>query len=181
MLGFVILAPLCLQNLSTVQLISWNLNEFPQFSIRRQVENNWLPWQHLRTKEHFKTCKIILNGLKKTCKISLQYLESFRSYWDKFPIQEDSPPGYIVLRKTQISYFKTNIRPEKLDCNFCFFFTKFLPVRLALECHTILWPMNEQESFFEWSMSWSFILINTIFIFFSWSIIWFIKFEFLSA
>ena len=57
MLGFVIIAPLCLQNLSTVQLISWNLNEFPQFSIRRQVENNWLPWQHLRTKENFKTCK----------------------------------------------------------------------------------------------------------------------------
>ena len=65
MLGFVIIAPLCLQNLSTVQLISWNLNEFPQFSIRRQVENNWLPWQHLRTKENFKTCKIILNGVKK--------------------------------------------------------------------------------------------------------------------
>ena len=80
MLGFVIIALLCLQNLSTVQLISWNLNEFPQFSIRRQVENNWLPWQHLRTKENFKTCKIILNGVKKTCKISLQYLESFRSY-----------------------------------------------------------------------------------------------------
>ena len=50
---------------STVQLISWNLNEFPQFSIRRQVENNWLPWQHLRTIENFKTCKIILNGVKK--------------------------------------------------------------------------------------------------------------------
>ena len=49
MLGFVIIAPFCLQNLSTVQLISWDLNEFPQFSIRRQVENNWLPWQHLRT------------------------------------------------------------------------------------------------------------------------------------
>ena len=80
MLGFVIIAPLCLQNLSTVQLISWNLNEFPQFSIRRQVENNWLPWQHLRTKENFKAYKIILNGVKKTCKISLQYLESFRSY-----------------------------------------------------------------------------------------------------
>ena len=80
MLGFVIIAPLCLQNLSTVQLISCNLNEFPQFSIRRQVENNWLPWQHLRTKENFKTCKIILNGVKKTCEISLQYLESFRSY-----------------------------------------------------------------------------------------------------
>ena len=80
MLGFVIIAPLYLQNLSTVQLISWNLNEFPQFSIRRQVENNWLPWQHLRTKENFKTCKIILNGVKKTCKISLQYLESFKSY-----------------------------------------------------------------------------------------------------
>ena len=80
MLGFVIIAPLCLQNLSTVQLISWNLNEFPQFSIRRQVENNWLPWQHLSTKENFETCKIILNGVKETCKISLQYLESFRSY-----------------------------------------------------------------------------------------------------
>ena len=40
MLGFAIIAPLCLQNLSTVQLISWNLNEFPQFSIQRQVENN---------------------------------------------------------------------------------------------------------------------------------------------
>ena len=43
MLGFVIIAPLSWQNLSTVQLISWNLNEFPQFSIRRQVENDWLP------------------------------------------------------------------------------------------------------------------------------------------
>ena len=41
------------------------VNEFPQFSIQRQVENNWLPWQHLRTKENFKTCKIILNGVKK--------------------------------------------------------------------------------------------------------------------
>ena len=51
MLGFVIIASLCLQNLSTVQLISWNLNEFPQFSIQRQVENNRLPWQHLRTKK----------------------------------------------------------------------------------------------------------------------------------
>ena len=68
MLGFVIIAPLCLQNLSTVQLISWNLNEFPQFSIQRQVENNWLPWQHLRTKENFKTCKIILNGVKNLVK-----------------------------------------------------------------------------------------------------------------
>ena len=68
MLGFVIMAPLCLQNLSTVQLISWSLNKFPQFSIRRQVENNWLPWQHLRTKENFKTCKIILNGVKKLVK-----------------------------------------------------------------------------------------------------------------
>ena len=80
MLGFVIIAPLCLQNLSTVQLISWNLNEFLQFSIQRQVENNWLPWQHLGRKENFKTCKIILNGVKKNCKISLQYLELFRSY-----------------------------------------------------------------------------------------------------
>ena len=68
MLGFVIIVLLCLQNLSTVQLISWNLNEFPQFSIRRQVENNWLPWQHLRTKENFKTCKIMLNGVKKLVK-----------------------------------------------------------------------------------------------------------------
>ena len=53
MLGFVIIASLCLQNLSTVQLISWNLNEFPQFSIRRQVENNWLPLQHLKTRRKF--------------------------------------------------------------------------------------------------------------------------------
>ena len=68
MLGFVIIAPLCLQNLSTVQLVSWNLNEFPQFSIRRQVENNWLPWQHLRTKENFKTRRIISNGVKKLVK-----------------------------------------------------------------------------------------------------------------
>ena len=65
MLGFAIITPLSLQNLCTVQLISWNLNEFPQFSIRRQVENNWLPWQHLRTKENFKAYKIILNGVKK--------------------------------------------------------------------------------------------------------------------
>ena len=92
MLGFVIIAPLCLQNLSTVQLISWNLNEFPQFSIRRQVENNWLPWQHLRTKENFKTCKIILNGVKKLVKFLYSILSRLGVIEKSSPFRRILPP-----------------------------------------------------------------------------------------
>ena len=92
MLGFVIIAPLCLQNLSTVQLISWNLNEFPQFSIQRQVENNWLPWQHLRTKENFKTCKIILNGVKKLVKFLCSILSRLGVIEKSSPFRRIPPP-----------------------------------------------------------------------------------------
>ena len=106
MLGFVIIALLCLQNLSTVQLISGNLNEFPQFSIRRQVENNWLPWQHLRTKENFKTCKIILNGVKKIVKFLYSILSRLgviekSSPFRRIPPPPPPPPGKIGLTCTR--------------------------------------------------------------------------------
>ena len=94
MLGFVIIAPLCLQNLSTVQLISWNLNEFPQFSIRRQVENNWLPWQHLRTKENFKTMQDNLEWCKKNLVKFLYIILSRLGVIEKSsPFRRIPPPG----------------------------------------------------------------------------------------
>ena len=58
---------------------------------------------------------------KKTCKISLQYLESFRSYSEKFSIQADSAPPFRLDRvKGSVIFYREGGAPENWGIRYFF-------------------------------------------------------------